>query len=50
MSSGVFCATWAELSAATGASLTGVTAIAAEAESVPPFPSAIEYVKLSPPL
>ena len=50
MSSGVSWATSAELSAATGASFTGVTAIAADAESVPPFPSEIVYVKLSPPL
>jgi hypothetical protein len=43
-------ATSAELSVTTGGSLTGATTIAAEAESVPPFPSEIEYVKLSPPL
>jgi len=40
----------ASLFAATGGSLTGVTVSAADAESVPPFPSEIEYVKLSAPL
>jgi hypothetical protein len=43
-------ATRAELSVATGGSLTGVTVSATDAESAPPFPSEIEYVKLSPPL
>ena len=49
-SSGESSATWAELSVATGASLTGVTVNATEAESDPPLPSEIAYVKLSPPL
>ena len=41
-SSGVSSATRAELSIATGGSLTGVTVSATKAESVPPFPSEIE--------